>query len=161
MGYYYQYGSTQYLAAYNIYSPTVVWQRAIPEITGKIACNTTKDVIYVPTNPYLYALDAATGSEIWKYKGYGVIYNPSVANGIVYIISDTNMYALKEETGQKIFSYPLGYEGEETSQAAICDGMLYFSGNGGTCDLFALGFPSPEISVNRTQLVFGANTPGF
>lgn len=161
VGYYYQYGTTQYLAAYNTHSPTVVWQKAIPEITGKIACNTTKDVIYVPTNPYLYALDATTGSEIWKYKGYGPIYNPSVANGIVYIISDTNMYALNEETGQKIFSYPLGYEGEETSQVAICDGMLYFSGNGGTCDLFALGFPSPEISVNRIQLVFGANTSGF
>lgn len=160
VGYYYQYGDAQYIAGYNISSPSVVWQKEIKQITGKIACNTDKDVIYVPTNPYLYALEAATGKEIWKYKGYGAIYNPSVANGIVYIISDTNMYALNEKTGKKLFSYPLGYEGEVTSQVAICDGMLYFSGNGGTCDLFALGLPSPELSVNRSQLYFGASTSG-
>ncbi|MCP5103718.1 MAG: PQQ-binding-like beta-propeller repeat protein [bacterium] len=160
VGYYYQYGDTQYLAAYNPTSPTVVWEKEISQITGKIACNTTNDVIYVPTNPYLYALDAATGDEIWKYRGYDAIYNPSAANGVVYIISDTNMYALNENTGARIFTYPLGYDGEETSQVAICDGMLYFSGNGGTCDLFALGLPSPEISTSRTQLYFGADTSG-
>jgi outer membrane protein assembly factor BamB len=161
VGYYYQYASENYLAVYNSNSPAVTWVKAMPEITGKIACNTTKDVIYVPTNPYLYALEAATGAEIWKYKGYGAIYNPSAANGIVYYISDTNMYALNENTGKKIFSYPLGYSGEETSQVAINDGMLYFSGNGGTCDLFALGLPAPELSVSRTHLYFGANTSGF
>jgi outer membrane protein assembly factor BamB len=161
VGYYYQYASVNYLAAYNSNSPAVSWLKEMPEITGKIAYNTRKDVIYVPTDPYLYALDAATGAEIWKYKGYGAIYNPSAANGIVYFISDTNMYALNEKTGKKTFSYPLGYDGEETSQVAIDDGMLYFSGNGGTCDLFALGLPSPELSVNRTQLFFGANTSGF
>lgn len=161
VGYYYQYASVNYLAAYNCNSPAVTWLKEMPEITGKIAYNTTKDVIYVPTDPYLYALDAATGAETWKYKGYGAIYNPSAANGVVYIISDTNMSALNENTGKKIFSYPLGYSGEETSQVAISDGMLYFSGNGGTCDLFALGLPSPELSVNRTQLYFGANTSGF
>jgi len=161
VGYFYQYASVNYLAVYNSNSPAVTWLKEMPEITGKIACNTTKDVIYVPTNPYLYALDAATGAEIWKYKGYGAIFNPSAANGIVYFISDTNMYALNENTGKKIFSYPLGYTGEETSQVAINDGMLYFSGNGGTCDLFALGLPAPELSVSRTQLYFGANTSGF
>lgn len=161
VGYYYQYEDIQYLAGYNIGTPAAAWTKEFGKITGKIACNTDKDVIYVPTNPYLYALDATTGKEIWKYKGYGEIFNPSVANGIVYIISDTNMYALNENTGKKLFTYPLGYEGEETSQVAICNGMLYFSGNGGTCDLFALGFPSPEISVNRTQLYFGAGTSGF
>jgi len=160
VGYYYQYGETQYLAGYDTGSAAVAWQREIPAITGKIACNTDKNVIYVPTNPYLYALDAATGNEVWKYKGYDPIYNPSVANGIVYFISDTNMYAVRESNGKKIFSYPLGYDGDETTQVAICNGMLYFSGNGGTCDLFALGFPSPEISVSRTQLYFGGSTSG-
>lgn len=74
--------------------------------------------------------------------GYGSIYTPSIANGIVYFISDSNMYAVNEATGQKLFSYALGYSGEESSQVAISDGMLYFSGNGGTCNLLALGLDS-------------------
>lgn len=73
--------------------------------------------------------------------GYGEIYNPSVANGIVYFLSDTNMYAINEDTGERLFSYPLGKKAHEGAQVAICEGMLYFSGNRGTCDLYALGLP--------------------
>ena len=135
------------VAGYNMSSPTVVWDTELSAITGQIACNKTKNIIYVPTDPYLYALDATTGQLIWKYTGFGPIYNPSVANGIVYFISDTNMYALNESTGQKVFSYPLGYEGYETTQVAVSNGMLFFSGNGGDCDLFALGLPSQDLPV--------------
>jgi hypothetical protein len=39
----------------------------------------------------------------------------------------------------------LGYEAYDTTQVAICDGMLYFSGNGGTCDLYALGLPGRKV----------------
>jgi outer membrane protein assembly factor BamB len=130
------------LVVYNVTSQAVLWQKEYSTaITGRIACNTTRNVIYVPTDPYQYALDATTGEEIWKYKGYGEIYNPSVANGIVYFLSDTNMYAIDEETGERVFRYPLGEKAYETTQVAICDGMVYFSGNGGTCDLYALGLP--------------------
>ncbi len=139
VGFDYQYDPVKLLVAYNPDAPSIVWQKDFSEITGKIACNTQTNVIYVPTDPYLYALDAATGQEIWKYQGYAAIYNPSVANGVVYFISDTNMYAIDENTGKKLFSYPLGYSGDTTTQVAISDGMLFFSGNGGTCDLFALG----------------------
>jgi len=141
-GFDYQYDPIKQLVAYDISAPTIAWQKPISyTITGKIACNPAKNVIYVPTNPYLYALNAATGGEVWKYLGYGAIYNPSVANGLVYLLSDNNMYALDEETGQRLFHYDLGYEANETTQVAIAHGMLYFSGNGGTCDLYALGLP--------------------
>ncbi|MBN1203084.1 MAG: PQQ-binding-like beta-propeller repeat protein [Anaerolineae bacterium] len=127
------------LAMYTIGSPEIVWIKDFGSITGTIACNPDKNVIYVPTEPTLYALDAATGEEIWTYGGFGPIYNPSVANGVVYFVSDTNIYALDEATGERVMRFPLGHEGYETSQVAIANGMLYFSGNGGTCDLFALG----------------------
>jgi outer membrane protein assembly factor BamB len=142
------------LAAYTLSSKEIKWTRRYPAITGKIAVNKTKNMIYVPTDPYLYALDVATGKVIWKYMGFGAIYNPSIANGIVYFISDTNMYALNESTGKKIFSYPLGYEGYETTQVAVNNGMLFFSGNGGDCDLFALGLPGealPVVSLKATD----------
>ena len=127
------------LVAYNPAATAITWQKELPKITGDIACNEALDRIYVPSDPYLYALDATTGQEVWRYTGFGKIYNPSVANGVVYFISDTNMYALDETTGTRVFRYPLGYEGRDSTQVAIANGMLYFSGNGGTCDLFALG----------------------
>jgi outer membrane protein assembly factor BamB len=135
----YQYD--QQLVAYNTISSTIVWHKPISQTTGMIACNPAKDQIYVPTNPYLYALNAKTGDEAWKYQGLNAIYNPSIANGLVYFLSDTNMYAISEETHQRLFRFPLGHTAYETTQVAIANGMVYFSGNGGTCDLFALNIP--------------------
>lgn len=145
VGFDYDYDPVKLLVAYDPITSTIAWQRTFSETTGTIACNGARNQIYVPTDPYLYALDATTGAEVWKYMGYGAIYNPSIANGIVYFLSDTNMYAIDEETGERLFSYPLGYEAYETTQVAIADGMLYFSGNGGTCDLYALGLPGPKV----------------
>jgi outer membrane protein assembly factor BamB len=139
------------VVAYNVASPAISWQKALGQMTGAFACDEAKNRIYVPTDPYLYALDAATGAEIWKYTGYGAIYSPSVANGIVYFLSDTSMYALDENTGQRVFRYPLGYEAYETTQVAVADGMLYFSGNGGTCDLYALAL-GPPVSPTPTPM---------
>lgn len=138
----YDYDPVKLVVGYNTYTSTIAWQAPISQtITGKIACNPDKNRIYVPSDPYLYALDLATGEEVWTYMGYGPIYNPSVANGIVYFLSDTNAYAIDEETQARLLTYPLGHAADSTNQVAVADGMLFFSGNGGTCDLFALGFP--------------------
>lgn len=146
VGYDYTYDPIKPLVAYDPISSTIVWQEPFSTtITGKIACNTDTGQIYVPTDPYLYALDATTGAEVWKYEGYNAIYNPSIANGIVYFLSDTNMYALDEATGDRLFRYPLGHAADETSQVAIANGMVYFSGDTGTCDLFALWWPKAKV----------------
>ncbi len=147
VNYDYQYDATKLIVAYDPISSTIAWQNSYSStITGKIACNTDLNRIYVPTDPYLYALDASDGSDVWSYLGYGEIYNPSVANGVVYFLSDNNMYAVDEASGHRLVSYPLGYEADETTQVAIAGGMLYFSGNGGTCDLFALALPGPDTA---------------
>jgi outer membrane protein assembly factor BamB len=139
------YGPAAAVVGYGAASSTITWQKAFSGsvTTGAIACNTATNRVYVPTDPYLYALDASTGAESWRYTGYGAIHTPSIANGIVYFLSDTNMYAVDETSGTKLFSYPLGYEANETAQVAVADGMLYFSGNGGTCDFYALSLSSP------------------
>ncbi len=90
VGFDYQYDPVKLLVAYEPITSTIAWQKPFSTtITGKIACNTSKHQIYVPTDPYLYALDAATGDEVWKYTGYDEIYNPSIANGLIYFLSDT------------------------------------------------------------------------
>jgi hypothetical protein len=143
--------SEKILMAYGLNSPIALWQKELPALTGEMACNTNRNIVYVPTDPYLYALNAETGEEIWRYQGFGEIYNPSVANGIIYFVSDTNMYAIDENNGEKLFSYPLETKADETTQIAISDGMLYFSGSGGTCGLFSLGLPASSTDVNPSS----------
>lgn len=145
VGYDYQYDPVKLIAAYDPISSTIAWREDFASaITGKVACNPELGRLYVPTDPYLYALDLSDGSEVWRYRGYDEIHSPSVANGVVYVLSDNNMYALDEATGNRVLSYPLGHSADETTQVAIAGGMLYFSGNGGTCDLYALALPGPD-----------------
>jgi len=131
------------LVAYKINSPKAIWRQELggAPFTGAFACNTKLQRVYVPTNPYLYALDVKTGKQIWKFMGFNAVCSPSVANGVVYFVSDTNMYALDESNGKKLFSYDLGYEADESVQVAIGDDAVYVSGSGGTCDFVALGLP--------------------
>ncbi len=129
------------VVAYDTQSQTVRWQMASNGVVGGLACNPALNRVYVGTDPYLYALDATSGQEIWKYSSFGPIYNPSIANGVVYFLSSTNMVAIDETTGQQLFFFRLSESVEPTSQVAISNGMVYFSGNGGECDLYALGLP--------------------
>jgi len=139
------YESLSTVAAYDSATRALLWTKEFPlGVTGRIACNEDRDVLYVPTDPYLFAIDAASGDEVWNYLGFGPIFNPSIANGVVYFISDTNMYALDETDRHRLLRFPLGYEGYDTTQVAVADGMVFFSGNGGTCDLYALGLPDDE-----------------
>lgn len=134
--------SKSILAVYKINSRKILWTKVYNRsaVTGAVACNTDKNTVYVPTNPYLYAYNMSNGKQVWKYTGLDAVFNPSIANGIVYFLSKDNFYAINEATGKKLFHYSLGYEAEPSTQVAVADGMIYFSGNGGDCDLFALGF---------------------
>jgi outer membrane protein assembly factor BamB len=129
------------VVAYDTQSQTVRWQKSSDTVVGGLACNPDLNRVYMASEPYLYALDATSGEEIWRFSGFGAIYNPSIANGVVYFLSSTNMYAVDESNGQQLFFFRLGESAEPTSQVAISNGMVYFSGNGGDCDLYALGLP--------------------
>jgi len=150
------------LVVYDVNSGRVLWQKAFPEgVTGHLACNTQTGTIYVPTEPHLHALSAATGDTLWKYTGYSAILSPSVANGVVYFLSDTNMYAVDEASGSRLFTFPLGEEGQESAQVAVCDGKVFFSGNGGDCDLFVLGLPQVPLAVTPEYFDFGLVSVGL
>lgn len=118
------------------------------KVTGDLAYNPLKNVLYIPTNPSLYAYDLSTGSLQWKYTvpAYDAIYSPTVANGIIYFISNINMWAIDEDTKADLFHFDLGGSGYENTQVAVYNGRLYFSGNGNTCDFFCLGFTAPKTN---------------
>jgi outer membrane protein assembly factor BamB len=127
------------LMAYKIDHQEVVWEKDISGQTGRLACNLKENLIYIPTEKALLALDAKTGEIIWEHKSLKPVYSPTIANGIIYYISDTNMYALNLKDGKQLFRYPLGIEGEPSAGVAVNDGLVIFSGNGGDCDLHVLG----------------------
>ena len=148
------YDAEKHIVAYDAAGQaSIAWRKELaresPFGTARptFACNAQENLVYVPADPYLVALDVNTGAEVWRYQGYAPIYNPSVANGVIYFLSDTNMWAIDEGTQQQLLHWPLGYTADDTAQVAIDDGMLYFSGNGGTCDLFALGLPADPVPV--------------
>jgi eukaryotic-like serine/threonine-protein kinase len=71
----------------------------------------------------LYAIEAATGRVLWKYKFGGIVGTASVANGVVYAQSqDRNLYAVDASTGQGLWSVTtLGASAAPT----IADGVVY------------------------------------
>ena len=84
-------------------------------------------VVYVGSKDgRLYALDAETGQEKWRFKTDGQVYSsPAVAGGMVYIGSlDGRLYALDAETGQEKWSFKTG--SPVPSSPAVAGGVVYF-----------------------------------
>lgn len=127
------------LVAHSLDQPGITWQINVPAQSGRLACDPQKDILYIPTGESLLALDASTGTTVWEHKSIKSVFSPTIANGIIYYISDTNLYALDQEDGSQLFRFPLGTEGEESTGVAVNEGLVVFSGNGGTCDLYVLG----------------------
>lgn len=84
---------------------------------------------------YLFALDAETGQEKWRFKTPGGSVNsPAVADGIVYFGSgDENLYAVDTKTGKEIWRFALPKLPEENSpwsssrfsNPAVAGGIVY------------------------------------
>jgi len=67
-------------------------------------------IVYVAgVEDYLFALDAETGQEKWRFQTpKGSMNSPSVADGVVYISSgDETLYAVDAETGKEIWRFSL------------------------------------------------------
>ncbi|MFB3049572.1 MAG: PQQ-binding-like beta-propeller repeat protein [Acidimicrobiia bacterium] len=88
----------------------------------------------------LFALDAATGTEVWSdvRPSGGVISSPAFADGVVYVLTDeTNaLAALDAKTGVELWSFDLGGPGSDSP--VVADGVVYFQANG---EVFAVTAP--------------------
>lgn len=91
-----------------------------------------KDIVYFGSSDNnFYALDAKTGSLVWKYTGTGsfVYSSPTYANGIIYVGSiDNYVYAFDALTGSIKWKYQMGTTGIE-SDAVFADGMVFVGCN--------------------------------
>ncbi|MGA7828160.1 MAG: PQQ-binding-like beta-propeller repeat protein, partial [Geobacteraceae bacterium] len=77
------------------------------------------------TDGNLYAVDAKTGQEKWRFKTGAILSPPTIADGVVYIGSiDNNLYAVDIESGQEKWRFKT--EGNIMCSSAISDGVVYF-----------------------------------
>ena len=88
-----------------------VWRRADNTDIGAGAVQSGKYVVYANTSGIIYALDAATGEQLWKYATEGKIFStPAVygkgdAASVIIGSCDRNIYSLNIKTGKVNWTY--------------------------------------------------------
>lgn len=94
--------------------------------------------VYVgSTNRLLYAVDAETGEERWRFevgpepaqtnKAEGIWSSPQVKDGRLFVgANDYNLYALDAETGAELWRYET--DKHVQSSPTVVDGTVYVSG---------------------------------
>jgi serine/threonine-protein kinase len=92
-------------------------------------------VVYVgSTDRYVYALEAATGEEIWRSPAGSLAEtSPAVVGGVVYIASvegaiindsdDGYVYALDAATGEELWHFQMGEV--VFASPVVVDGVVY------------------------------------
>lgn len=91
-----------------------VWRRTDNTDIGAAAVQSGKYVVYANTSGIVYALDAATGNEIWKYKTGGKVFStPAVygsgdAASVIIGSCDTYIYSLRIKDGKVNWKYKCG-----------------------------------------------------
>jgi len=124
-----------------VYRPigeTYEW-RFIPEIGSSPAVS--NGVVYAGStydypSHFLYAIDAVTGKEKWRFeRGYEFYSSPVISNGIIYFGSDSALFAVDEITGVERWRFITG-EGVWSSPA-VSNGIVYFGSLDG--NVYAVG----------------------
>ncbi len=98
----------------------------------------SEDRIYVGgSDGNIYALDAATGTEEWRFSaGSPAGSTVTLAGGVVYATTeDGNLYGVDAETGLEVFRFSIG--GRQNYGPAILDGVAYVGNHLGV--LYAIG----------------------
>jgi len=118
------------------------------------------DIVYIGSGDgYVYALDAATGTEKWEYKvGGGIWSSPAVTCDTLYIgVEDqfgTYLYALNAVTGTEKWKYEIGVAIPPPYPPTVSDGIVYLGiwwlGSGSVCALdVATGEKKWEYKTDR------------
>jgi len=83
------------------------------------------DRIYVGVNGLITALNASTGTQIWKANLPGQGGSPTVVDGIVYVQGYRALYALNASTGARVWEYPNQGSFATSLVPAIAEGYVY------------------------------------
>ncbi|HEY7036203.1 MAG TPA: PQQ-binding-like beta-propeller repeat protein, partial [Thermomicrobiales bacterium] len=141
------------LNALNATDGSIVWQ--FKTDGGRFTTPTVADGIVFQGNPdapvqRLYALDAKTGAERWRFAAGVQAYAAAVGGGLAYVnAGDGAVYALDAATGQLRWRFATGAPNLGNGPALVGD-TLYVAGEDG--NLYALDASSGEL---RWQVTVG------
>jgi outer membrane protein assembly factor BamB len=86
-------------------------------------------VLFGTPSKFVFAVDATTGEEIWKYElGGSVSAAPTISNGYVFIGQqggEEEFYCIDLETGRPVWNQKTGWV---WGSATVSDGMVYVPG---------------------------------
>ena len=108
-----------------------IWQRATLAGDGIFASPTVVDgIVYAGSYDGIeFAVDAATGNELWRFQAEGSIYSsPAVVDGILYFGDDAGyLYALAATDGELLWQFVEGqrYDRIISSATAVVVGIVY------------------------------------
>jgi outer membrane protein assembly factor BamB len=94
-------------------------------------------VVYVASaDGNLYALDAYSGTLLWKYAGGFYTSSPAVANGVVYIGGSDQVYGFDATKGTLLWSYTTDTSFQYASPT-VANGAVITGSDAGTVFAFA------------------------
>ena len=91
------------------------------------------DLLYIGSHAgILYALDHATGDEVWKFKTNApIMASASAAGGVVYVgDTDGYLYGIDARTGEELWRFKTGARID--AAPAIANGVLFLTSRDGT-----------------------------
>jgi outer membrane protein assembly factor BamB len=86
--------------------------------------------VYLSRSESIYAVDADTGDEQWRFTGDATFYSsPTVVDGTVYVgNSDQTLYAIDAATGEEVWAYTDPTH-EIRSSPTVVDDTVYVGGS--------------------------------
>lgn len=78
----------------------------------------------------IYAVDAMTGEERWKFRTEEPCNSPAIVDGVVYFTcEDKKLYAVDAKTGRR--HWTIETKNIQVSNPVVADGTIYFIGDSG------------------------------
>jgi hypothetical protein len=111
----------------------VEWFRPIEAYIGQhVQLVTARDKIYVSTARGLYALDTASGDEVWRFDTEMPLgHSPTVVDDVVYVGGfDRRVYALNADTGLPIWTFA-GAKGGFSTNPLVVEGKVLLGSRDG------------------------------
>ena len=119
------------LTAYDARTGQQLWQRA-HGISGSTTAAQGK--LFVPDDPTLFALDQATGTEIWSVPlALATFGAPAVANGLLFVPQGSGLMAFDADTGALVWTQPTA---ASSWSPAVANGVVYGSNWNGERDAY-------------------------
>jgi outer membrane protein assembly factor BamB len=118
-----------------IKSGNVLWSTAVP---GALSPIVSQGTVYVgSSDSNFYALDAATGAVLWRFKtgaAFTSLQIPAISGSLIYVPAvDGNIYTLSQNDGSLVSSY----RGSVAwGPIIIANGLLFASDFAGTVYAF-------------------------